>query len=409
MCEAIKKIENKSCEKYRQNLKSMIRHETISVLGQKDLSKFRKFHALLAELFPSLFEASEVEDFDGSLLLRWCGKAGTPHGETGLPILLMSHHDVVEANGDWIHPPFSGEISDGKMWGRGTLDTKTNLWAMLQAADDLASGGYVPSRDIYFLSACNEEVSGEGARAIASELKRRAIEFEMIMDEGHGVVMESGEAYVGIGEKGVTELEFIARSEGGHASKPPKNSPLVRLGRFMAAVEDNLDEIFPQKPHEGTNEIQQTSIAFTVAAAAESRNVIPTRASVIVSMRSSHHQTVDGSISAISAFAEGYGVETEILFHGMTSAITDVKSKEYERLTKLIENHFPGAKAKPQISCGATDACYMSELSSCTLRFSPLIVTEEQMAAVHADNENISLAALAPAVEFYKKVMRNEF
>ena len=95
-----------------------------------------------------------MEDFDGSLLIKWAGKS------SDAPILLMSHHDVVEACGAWTHQPFGGEISDGKLWGRGTLDTKTNLWAMLQAADDIAALGIKPEKDIYFISTCNEEVSG---------------------------------------------------------------------------------------------------------------------------------------------------------------------------------------------------------------------------------------------------------
>lgn len=391
---------NQNYKKYEQNLKEMIMAETISAVGQTDLSKFRQFHSLLAKLFPALFSVADVEDFDGSLLIKW---KGTNECE---PILLMSHHDVVEASGAWTHQPFGGEISDGKLWGRGTLDTKTNLWAMLQAADDIASVGINPEKDIYFISTCNEEVSGEGARAIAEELACRNLQFEFILDEGNGIFLEDLDAPIGIGEKGVTELEFIARSEGGHASRPPKNTPLVRLGRFMAAVEDNIDAIFPKEVNEATGEVQQTSIAFTVAEASQSRNVIPTRASVIVSMRSSHHQTVDGSIAAISAFAKKYDIETEILFHGMTSTLSDITTKAYGMITDLIESHFPGSKARPTIMRGATDACYLSAFSPCILRFSPLLVTREQRSAVHGDDENINLSSLIPAVEFYKQIIK---
>lgn len=395
------KIEkNEDQKKYEQNLKEMIMAETISAVDQEDLSKFRKFHSLLAELFSSLFSVAEVEDFDGSLLIKWAGKS------SDAPILLMSHHDVVEACGAWTHQPFGGEISDGKLWGRGTLDTKTNLWAMLQAADDIAALGIKPEKDIYFISTCNEEVSGEGARLISEVLKRRGLEFEFILDEGNGIFLEDLDAPIGIGEKGVTELEFIARSEGGHASRPPKNTPLVRLGRFMAAVEDNLDEIFPKEVNAATGEVQQTSIAFTVAQASQSRNVVPTRASVIVSMRSSHHQTVEGSIAAISAFAKKYDIETDILFHGMTGALSDTNTPAYGMITDLIESHFPGSKTRPTIMLGATDACYLSALSTCILRFSPLLVTREQRAAVHGDDENINLSSLIPAVEFYKKIIQ---
>ena len=92
-------------------------------------------------------------------------------------------------------------------------------------------------------------------------------------------------------EKALTDLKFIARSSGGHASRPPKNQPLVRLGRFMAKAEDSLDLIFPKKVNEQTGEMQQTSLAFTMAKASNGTNVLPTEASVVGNMRSSHHQT----------------------------------------------------------------------------------------------------------------------
>ena len=62
----------------------------------------------------------------------------------------MNHHDVVDVAEGWSHPAFSGEVYDGKLWGRGTLDTKGGLWGMLQAADELAEEGFVPENDIYF-------------------------------------------------------------------------------------------------------------------------------------------------------------------------------------------------------------------------------------------------------------------
>lgn len=118
-------------DQYAAQLARMIRVETVSTPGQSDKSIFYQFHDLLRDLFPTVFSVCTYEDFDGSFLLRWQGR-----GE-GQPILFMNHHDVVEAPGQWTHPPFAGEIADGKLWGRDTLDTKGGLWAMLQAAEEL--------------------------------------------------------------------------------------------------------------------------------------------------------------------------------------------------------------------------------------------------------------------------------
>ena len=123
---------------YGQRLAQLIRCETVSHDHQTDKRKFYAFHDLLRQMFPNLFSACDYEDFDGSFLLRWKGTGDR------LPIMLMNHHDVVEAPGNWTYPPFSGTIADGKLWGRGTLDTKGGLWAMLQAADMVH--GYHPIR-----------------------------------------------------------------------------------------------------------------------------------------------------------------------------------------------------------------------------------------------------------------------
>ena len=223
---------------YAKTLSALIQAETVSAVGQTDLTPFYQFHDLLRSFFPKLFALVEEEIFDGSLLLRWKGTDDRLE-----PVLFMSHHDVVEASGNWTHPPFSGAIADGKLWGRGTLDTKGNLWAILQAAEELAASGFQPRRDTYFVSACNEETTGHGGDTISSELKKRGLRFFAVYDEGGMIVkkpivgVEGTFAMIGVGEKGMVNLKFIARSKGGHASTPGRNTPLVRLGKFMAAVD----------------------------------------------------------------------------------------------------------------------------------------------------------------------------
>ena len=94
-------MDNTRNEKYAAELAELIRAETVSEAGRKNTEKYEAFHEKLFNMFPRLFAEAETEDFDGSLLIRWKGKSGKE------PILLMSHHDVVEAPGEWTHPPFS--------------------------------------------------------------------------------------------------------------------------------------------------------------------------------------------------------------------------------------------------------------------------------------------------------------
>ena len=187
-------------QKYADTLAELIRMDTTSYDEQPDKTVFYRFHDMLKEKFPHIFSAAEYEDFSGSFLLKWKGKGGKA------PIMLMNHHDVVVAAGEWRFPPFSAEIADGRIWGRGVLDDKGGLWAMLQAADELAFDCFVPSRDIYFMSTCTEEQTGYGADTISSELKKRGLRFDMVLDEGGMIVSEpiagavGNYAMVGVGE-----------------------------------------------------------------------------------------------------------------------------------------------------------------------------------------------------------------
>ena len=88
-------------KKYAETLGEMIRCETVSYTGVSDPDKFRGFHKVLAKLFPLVFEKLEVNDIEGNLLIYWKGRSSER------PLVLMSHQDVVPAEGKWIHEPFS--------------------------------------------------------------------------------------------------------------------------------------------------------------------------------------------------------------------------------------------------------------------------------------------------------------
>ena len=118
-------------ERYGKQLAQMVRKETISSRFDEDRSKFLEFHEILEELFPNVHKNCEKHVFDGSLLFKWSGKGNSE------PILFMSHHDVVEANGTWKHGAFSGDIDEnGCVWGRGSVDTKASLFCMLTAVEE---------------------------------------------------------------------------------------------------------------------------------------------------------------------------------------------------------------------------------------------------------------------------------
>ena len=153
-----------------QKLSKMIQYDTTSYANVAEVEKFLGFHKVLEELFPLVHEKLEKTEIDGNLLFYWKGKSSEK------PILLMSHQDVVPAEGEWIHAPFSGDIAEGKVWGRGASDTKASVMAFFQAVEELLSEGFVPPTDVYLASSCTEEWGGDGAPKIVAELQRRGID-----------------------------------------------------------------------------------------------------------------------------------------------------------------------------------------------------------------------------------------
>ncbi len=431
-------------QKYANNLSKLIRKETVSVEGQFDKAKFDEFHELLKEVFPNLFKVVEYEEFDGSILLIWRGK-----NKDAMPIMLMNHHDVVEAQGEWTHPAFSGKIAEDKVWGRGALDTKGGLLGMLQAADELAAEGFVPNVDIYFESSCNEETDGSGANAISQELFNRRIKFSMILDEGGMIMYEPIDgakgtfAMVGMGEKGNAELQFIARSNGGHASTPEKDTPLVRLGKFMAEVDSSkifdveispvinemfkrlapsvkgpLGKIFAKPEAFGpvlklampkasaiANALLQSTIAFTMAQGSEARNVIPAEASVVGNMRISHHQGYASSLSAVKKIADKYDLEIIELSPSIDSPLADFNSDGFKLIEAAVNHSFKDVSTVPYVMTGASDSRFMGKVSDSCFHFVPFIINEQQLESIHGINENVDVATLAPAVDFYRYII----
>lgn len=436
--------ENRSMQ-YAEILSKLIKIETISSRESSDITKFLAFHEALRETFPKFFEVTECEKFGGSLLFKWKGTDSSLK-----PVMLMNHHDVVEASGEWTHSAFSGEIADGKVWGRGTLDTKGGLVMMLQAAEELIREGFTPKRDTYFVTACTEEIGGPDAAVMSQVLKDRNMEFYMVLDEG-GMILhdpiggaDGTFAMIGVGEKGYVDLKFIAKSNGGHASAPGKNTPLVRLGKFMA--EADKAECFEVQMSETVKEMLsrfaptmsgimktacgnvntfkpvlkkvmpvvspagaamlRTTLAFTMSKGSDGANVIPQQAWVVGNMRFSHHQGKKSSVEAITALAKKYDIETVVIDDGIESEITDFKGEAFRFIEKAVTAVYPEYRAVPYIMNAATDSRYFCKICDNCIRFVPFKINKQQLDSIHGIDENVDVATLAPAVDFYKYVIR---
>ena len=430
---------------YGDKLAKMIQVETISEPNQKDRSKFLEFHKVLEKEFPNVHKTCEKNVLNGSLLFKWEGT-----GEKA-PIMFMSHHDVVEAGGQWEHAPFSGDIdSEGRVWGRGAVDTKASLCCIFGAVEELIAEGYKPPMDVYIASSCTEEVSGDGGPAINNFLKEKGVKLDLILDEG-GMILQAPiggvngiYAMVGVVEKGYGDVKFIAHGKGGHASAPGKNTPLVRLGKFMTAVEKKnpfksqitptVREMFTRMApnmnfglklimanlwlfegllakllpsiNAAAGAMIRTTLAFTKAKGSDGLNVLPQTAYVTGNMRYIHHQPTDESIKLISDIAKEYDLETEVIYKDYPCPIVDFKGRQFKLVESVVEKVYPGVGTCPYVMTGGTDCKFYSDVCENAIRLAPLYIDSQQYASIHGLNENIFRGALPKAVDFYKEVVK---
>ena len=432
-------------ELYAKKLSEMVKFETVSRSGETQREKFLAFQKLLEELFPLVHEKLQKTEIEGSLLFFWKGK----HSDK--PVVLMSHQDVVPAEGVWEHEPFSGDIADGKVWGRGSADTKCSVMAFFQAVEELLKEGYVPEQDIYLSSSNTEEVGGPGCPWLVAELKRRGVRPYLVCDEGGAIVTEpvkgfpGNYAMVGVLEKGMGNLKITAKSNGGHSSYPPKNSPIARLAKFVCEIEKHdpmkasfepavqamfeklapygiflyrflFDNFWLFKPllavlmpkiSAQAGALLKTTVAFTQQAGSDGTKVMPQDASLVINLRYIPHQGMEESEAIIRRIAEKYDLSVERIAdnHDYLPPVS-IESDAYHFVERVIGEVFPKLPVCPYVMTGGTDARFYQEICDACIRFSPVVYGPAQMKGMHGLNENIDTYSLPGAVDFYKAVVR---
>ena len=433
---------------YAQKLQKMIQVETVSVRDQPDPDKFRKLHKVMEELFPNVFNKCEKIDLDGNLLVRWKGK--NPDMQ---PIVLTSHLDVVPADGEWTYPPFEGKIVDDKVYGRGSFDVKCGVFSFYQAVEELIKDGYEPECDVYLGSSCTEEIGGDGASKICNWFVERDIRPFLLCDEGGTITddpfigVKGSFAAVGIFEKGYGDIKITAKGNGGHSSTPPKNSPIARLAKFEAEIEKKspfkveftpavdkllktmaeycsnfwikmilhnlwlfkplLKRVMPAISSQGAAMLQ-TTMCFTMQKGSDGYNVIPQEAYVTANLRFIPFQAMQESIEVVKKIASKYDLKVELLKGNDPSSSLDLDGPQYNMARDVIHKVFPGVEIIPYVVTGGTDSRFYDGKIDASVRFEPVKVSKDQLARMHAIDENLDINTLPLAVEYYKEIIKKQ-
>ncbi|MCZ2837107.1 M20/M25/M40 family metallo-hydrolase [Modestobacter sp. VKM Ac-2985] len=429
------------------HLAQLIRIPTVSRRDpeQADQSVFTTFRERLAELYPHTHRELELELLGtGALLFRWRSGSDAP------PLVLMAHYDVVPADGQaWTHDPFAGEVIDGVVHGRGAIDDKGALVAVLEAVESLLHEGFRPARDVYLSFGNDEEVAGTGARTAAETLAARGITPWAVVDEGGAVVtgvfpgVPGPIAVVGIAEKGVVDLELTTEDAGGHASSPVRGGAPARLARavvrldedaFPARVSDVVlalvdtvgrhasagyralyahaallrPALAPLLSRAGreASALVRTTVAITQLEGSRAPNVLATRARAVANVRVVLGETAESAIDRIRRVVDDPSVRLLATRADDPSPVSRTDNEAWATLTAAIRAAHPGATVTPYLMVQASDARHFATISDSVYRFMPFDLSSAQLASLHAADEHLTVAALARGVAFYRELLQ---
>lgn len=443
-----KNVSEELCKKYSETLKKMIDCKTVFTYNGENSDEYKKLYSVIEEHFPLLHKNAERLTFgSGCFVYVIKGKNAQKN------IMLMSHHDVVEGNEKWETDPFCAVEKDKALYGRGTIDTKTPLFAILQAMEELISEGYdFDGINVYIGSSDNEEVCGDGMVLATEYFKENSIHFDVVLDEG-GAITEgmipgvSGKsAMVAVHEKSrhLYRCKTVRDTVGHGGLNPSDDCAIIRLTKFINEV--NSTKIF--KGHfypevRGTFETHapymsfplnvlfgnlnlfsplikkimlsipqtkamlSTSVNFTniFAGTKEDPQIRAKTAEATMFLRCIREDDLLLGLEKIKRIAKKYNVEIEEIERDYCKPST-FDSRQYKHLERIMNENFPDVIVSPFLLTAGTDARRFTDVADSILRFAPIDLDKKQYASIHSENEHIKIKNLGECVCFYKDFVK---
>lgn len=426
-----------------QNLSEAIQFKTISFSEEAipDSTAFNGFHQFLKETYPLTHQNLNLEKIsEYSLLYTWQGTDTSKK-----PIILMSHQDVVPVDeptlGDWEAGPFEGEITDTHIIGRGTMDDKSTLLAIMESVERLLSESFTPRQTIYLAFGHDEEVGGgKGASKIAAYLKSQGVNAAMTIDEGgflaDGMIpgIDKPVAIINLAEKGFASFKLIVETTGGHSSAPPRENTIGMLAQAIVDLENNQLPYKLVKPIDNQLEYMGAELPFmkklafanpwlfkkpilkalnahtttapTIIDGGIKNNVIPTVAEATINFRILPGETIETTKQHIEATISDRVKVEPVGFLTNPSPVSSVDSKAFKNLERTIRSIFTEAVVVPGLVGGGTDARYFYEISDDVYRFYPLRINPDNMTGFHGIDEKITKENYKEIIQFTYQLIK---
>ncbi len=422
-----------------QLLQQLLRLNTVNPPGNETIA---------AEVLRDYLAASGVES---ELYARTPERANLvarlPGGD-GPSVAFLCHTDTVVADAaEWERDPWSGELVDGEVWGRGALDMKNQVAASAVALASLAREGFRPPSDLVLIAAADEEVGKAFGLQWLCEEHPDAVHVDFAVNEGAGErIRLGGDTYYlcASAEKMSAPVRLRVRGRSGHASMPGiADNALVKAAGLIEAlaayrpepevgpeVAGFLEAVLGEQPPPGdvlerlrgldplAVELIEPLLAFTLSptmiSASERPNVIPGTCDVVVDRRLLPGQTpedVEPILREVldSAGLDGGAYELETIERrGGTRSPLDTPL--WSAIESWVEDTEPGAKLAPFCCAGFTDSHWLRDaFGTVAYGFFPLKTMEPELAArlIHSANERVHVDDLELGVEFLRFVARS--
>ncbi|OUS27410.1 hypothetical protein A9Q99_14985 [Gammaproteobacteria bacterium 45_16_T64] len=447
-------VSQASTQKIIHRFSQAIQFPTVSTWSDSDFKgePFQQLHRHIDRSFPAIANALNKEIINQhSIVYTWQGSDPTLK-----PLLLLNHLDVVPVAPNnikqWHYPPFSGAIADGYVWGRGTLDDKNGVMALLEAVEILINAGFKPTRSIYIALGHDEEIGGvQGAMAMAKHFKSQGIQFEYLLDEGGTIIKDDilpdvtdPVAMVGISQKGYTTLRLSLTGESGHSSVPPRHTVIGELSQIITQLENSpmeidlsfssvvLEKITPltsfnkkllfsnlwlfrplvskvMADNPLTNASIRTTMAVTMINGGIKDNVLPDYAEAIVNFRTMPGVTDQDLIQYIHQAAQHDGLTIDIVTTKPSSGISSATATGFKAIEKtLLEiKQDPHLVISPFLFMAATDATHYEDISDNQYRFLAVTINAADKDRFHGLNERIAIDEYLNIIWFYHQLIKN--
>ncbi|HIG39133.1 MAG: M20/M25/M40 family metallo-hydrolase [bacterium] len=356
-------------------------------------------------------------------------------------LILLNHMDVVPADLKyWTSDPYSGEIRDGHVYGRGALDMKGSGIVQLQAFLSLHAVGSRLNRDVIFMATADEEAGGAfGAGWLAENRPELFQNVGYLINEGGGgsVIGEQTVFRVELTQKVPLWLRLVAHGNPGHGSSPQTETAVTRIIRagdrvartkFPARVIPSVQALFEStaryekeplaaqfadiensvKSAEFMNLLQlidprshsllRNTCSLTRLKGSNKINVVPTEASIELDCRLLPDQDPDQFLEELSLIINDTNVDIEKIM-GFTPAVSSADTPFYRLIEQVYERNFPGAHVIPGVSTGFTDSHFFRDMGITSYGYGAFVVPRTDSRGVHGNNERISVENMRRGTE----------